>query len=501
MTAGVFVSGLTNRYGCRPITIVGSLISCVAFLLATVAPNSFVLLITYGIMGGVGFGLIYLPAIVTVGYYFTTKRAFATGIAVCGSGMGAFLFAPLCQWLLTVYDWKNALIILAGLILNCVVFGSLMRPLNIVVNSEEPDEIDLQKLKNTEPGVHSSLTINHLEPPLSAIQSAIQSEILTHKKKTKMRSISDTKSPVLEELLSPVLHKTHIHSSQRSIFLPPMAKKDVFYSGSTLNLKSESNGNLSFVSNNNNIHSIDRKYSYKLSVTSDSICYEKRDVNKDLKTDTNKETFGSILVQIFDLSVLKKPVMILLVVANVFGMTGYYIPFVYITQHVRNGIKDGDEMVGPGKAALILSAIGISNVFGRLFFGWFSDKVSGKTIGHNIRITALTINNFCLLMSGIATVMIPLWSQYWLLLIDCIVFASYMSLTSIILADLLGIEILSTTFGLISCFRGISSILGPPLAGALYDMTGSFAFVFISAGLLLIISSIIHCFVSKYENH
>jgi len=35
---------------------------------------------------GVGFGFIYLPAIVTVGYYFETKRAFATGIAVCGSG-------------------------------------------------------------------------------------------------------------------------------------------------------------------------------------------------------------------------------------------------------------------------------------------------------------------------------------------------------------------------------------------------------------------------------
>lgn len=35
---------------------------------------------------GVGFGFIYLPAIVTVGYYFEKKRAFATGIAVCGSG-------------------------------------------------------------------------------------------------------------------------------------------------------------------------------------------------------------------------------------------------------------------------------------------------------------------------------------------------------------------------------------------------------------------------------
>lgn len=45
------MSGLTNRYGCRPITIVGSLISCAAFLISTVAPNSFVLLLTYGIMG------------------------------------------------------------------------------------------------------------------------------------------------------------------------------------------------------------------------------------------------------------------------------------------------------------------------------------------------------------------------------------------------------------------------------------------------------------------
>jgi len=65
--------------------------------------------------------------------------------------------------------------------------------------------------------------------------------------------------------------------------------------------------------------------------------------------------------------------------------------------------------------------------------------------------------------------------------------------------DLLGIETLSTTFGLISCFRGISSIIGPPLAGALYDLTGSFDIVFISAGIFLIISSIISFFVAKYE--
>ena len=46
-------------------------------------------------LSGISFGLMYLPSIVIVGYYFDKKRAFATGIAVCGSGIGTFLFAPL----------------------------------------------------------------------------------------------------------------------------------------------------------------------------------------------------------------------------------------------------------------------------------------------------------------------------------------------------------------------------------------------------------------------
>ena len=36
-------------------------------------------MLTYGVMGGFGLGLIYLPAVVAVGYYFESKRALATG--------------------------------------------------------------------------------------------------------------------------------------------------------------------------------------------------------------------------------------------------------------------------------------------------------------------------------------------------------------------------------------------------------------------------------------
>lgn len=86
------------------------------------SPVSFYSLIHISItLLGIGFGLIYLPAVVCVGYYFETKRSLATGIAVCGSGFGTFAFAPLATMLLEAYSWKGANLILAGLILNCAV--------------------------------------------------------------------------------------------------------------------------------------------------------------------------------------------------------------------------------------------------------------------------------------------------------------------------------------------------------------------------------------------
>ena len=65
--------------------------------LSVAATSVVVLYFTIGVLTGLGFGLIYLPAIVSVSIYFEKKRAFATGIAVCGSGLGTFIFAPLTK--------------------------------------------------------------------------------------------------------------------------------------------------------------------------------------------------------------------------------------------------------------------------------------------------------------------------------------------------------------------------------------------------------------------
>ena len=54
-------------------------VACIGLCLSTISPNVPVLMLTYGVMGGFGLGLIYLPAVVAVGYYFESKRALATG--------------------------------------------------------------------------------------------------------------------------------------------------------------------------------------------------------------------------------------------------------------------------------------------------------------------------------------------------------------------------------------------------------------------------------------
>ena len=71
----------------------------------------------------------YLPAIVSVSCYFETKRSLAMGIAVCGSGVGTFLYAPLCEFLINTYQWTGALLILTAIGANCILFGSLFRPI------------------------------------------------------------------------------------------------------------------------------------------------------------------------------------------------------------------------------------------------------------------------------------------------------------------------------------------------------------------------------------
>ena len=89
---------------------------------------------------GFGFGLVYLPSVISVSYYFEKRRALATGIGMCGAGVGCFIFAPVGRALLSYFEWRNALMIISALVLNTCVTGALMRPLPTPKSLQKPRE-------------------------------------------------------------------------------------------------------------------------------------------------------------------------------------------------------------------------------------------------------------------------------------------------------------------------------------------------------------------------
>lgn len=70
----------------------------------------------------------YLPAIVIVIYYFDKYRSLATGIAVCGSGVGTGLFAYVFQYLVGDYGWQKTLLVAAAVVLTCIFVGLTFKP-------------------------------------------------------------------------------------------------------------------------------------------------------------------------------------------------------------------------------------------------------------------------------------------------------------------------------------------------------------------------------------
>ena len=95
--SGPLVAVLTTRFGHRLVTIVGVIFSTAGLLTAAVyihlfsTPSIFVIYVTIGLLTGVGFGLMYLPAWDIIEVYFDKKLGLATGIAAAGAGIGIII--------------------------------------------------------------------------------------------------------------------------------------------------------------------------------------------------------------------------------------------------------------------------------------------------------------------------------------------------------------------------------------------------------------------------
>ncbi|KAL4217180.1 hypothetical protein ACF0H5_023633 [Mactra antiquata] len=120
---GPLTGALVELYGCRILVIIGATISCVGFVFSYFVTNVYHLWITYGILGRLGFGLMYMPTAVCVLTNLKKHRTLGIGVAKCGSGLGTIIFNQLTRLLIQHVGLRGTILIEAGIVLHGAVFG------------------------------------------------------------------------------------------------------------------------------------------------------------------------------------------------------------------------------------------------------------------------------------------------------------------------------------------------------------------------------------------
>ncbi|KAL3423803.1 hypothetical protein PVAG01_05550 [Phlyctema vagabunda] len=87
--------------GSRLVGVVGVLCMSLGFGLASCCTEIWQLLLTQGLLYGIGSSLLYFPILSTAPEYFNTHRGSAMGFILSGAGVGGLVFSPFIRYLLS----------------------------------------------------------------------------------------------------------------------------------------------------------------------------------------------------------------------------------------------------------------------------------------------------------------------------------------------------------------------------------------------------------------
>ncbi|XP_070540607.1 monocarboxylate transporter 13-like [Ptychodera flava] len=128
LATGPASSALTARFGTRPVVMAGGFIVSVGLVLSSFATKVYQLYLTYGIVSGIGYGIVLTPSMAFFARYFKTHYATANGIGFAGIAVAWIVLPMLFLELIDAYGWKGATLIVAGISANICVCAALFRP-------------------------------------------------------------------------------------------------------------------------------------------------------------------------------------------------------------------------------------------------------------------------------------------------------------------------------------------------------------------------------------
>lgn len=117
---------LSDRFGARPIVLLGSVMLVVSLILVAKATSSIQFQLIFGLLVGSTCAAIFAPMMACVTGWFDTNRSLAVSLVSAGMGVAPMTVSPLAAWLVTTHDWRTTLEIIAALVAATMIPAALL---------------------------------------------------------------------------------------------------------------------------------------------------------------------------------------------------------------------------------------------------------------------------------------------------------------------------------------------------------------------------------------
>ncbi|XP_012280353.1 monocarboxylate transporter 13 [Orussus abietinus] len=524
---GPLSSVLSMKFSYKTVTLIGGTFAASGMMLSYFADSVSYLYVSYGLMVGIGAGLTFPPTVYIVTAYFERLRGFANGLCISGSAIGTIVLPPFLQYLLNHFGYRGAVLIMGAITLNTLVCALLYHPVEQhmkVVPIAAEEGIDNEALTLDEPA-SNKLELD-LSKPNRSLQDAHPREETAAQLSSLSQILEKTSCDILNEKARPAESSEEV-STENHRNLESEVDQDKLEttlesevdSGTTPSVESERVDSLpkivvgpSLLSRNNSVQRPVKHESFHLS-RQHSIVSEmgpialsprlnvpgmfrrlfktqsprKSGSEKDTKSvtsctgsksDKSQSSGSSSSNKFFDFGVLRDPIYLVIMISNstsAISNTNFMIllPSYAISQGFDKNM-----------AALLLSIVSALDLIGR---------IGGASLSDIDFIPKYYYFVGGLGTSGIALALLPMANSYSMLSFFCALFGLssgiYIGITTVILADMLGPEKLSSSYGISLFVNGVLQLVGPPVCGTIYEHVGSYKPIFLAFGIILILGT------------
>ncbi|MFN7024154.1 MAG: MFS transporter [Pseudorhizobium sp.] len=109
------LGSLSDRIGARPVVLTGSALLATSLALASRATSMLEFQLIFGLVVGLSIAAILPPLMASVMGWFDTHRSLAVSLVSAGMGMAPMIVSPFAAWLVSNYDWRFSMLVIAGL--------------------------------------------------------------------------------------------------------------------------------------------------------------------------------------------------------------------------------------------------------------------------------------------------------------------------------------------------------------------------------------------------